>query len=134
VPTVPDPEPHEAFDYYTGRLKDLQRYAETIDQPGRLHFITHDEILNDTEQVFQGLEEWLGLQSPLTEEYKTTPITGRGYFGDRSDAIKSGAIDRKASVKPDLSIFTDEQLQEAQQVFDETCELLRMRQLELKPQ
>lgn len=93
--------------YYVDRLNALHEYAELISDPDRSIFITHDQMLENTQSAFYSLQQFLKLNEPFSEEYKTLPTAGIRGIGDPSDVIKQGKIvrDRHSpllEIKPEL--------------------------------
>lgn len=77
--------------YYRQRLAELAGYARGRSDTARSFFLTHDQLLHRTAEVFAGLERWLDLPEPLSETYPLLRTTGRAA-GDRSPQIRAGRI------------------------------------------
>ena len=54
--------------------------------------ITYDQLLNQTDLVFDTLKKVLGTESEFSEEYKVTNKTGIAGIGDTKENIKAGRI------------------------------------------
>ncbi|MDJ0842485.1 MAG: sulfotransferase domain-containing protein [Acidobacteriota bacterium] len=76
---------------YEERLQALIDYAEILNRDW--FFTTYDELVNDTNRVLEDLTRFLDLSTPLSEEYRTWPFTGRR--GDPSPNIQAGKILRR---------------------------------------
>ena len=102
--TYPDLGPEErqlfAHNYYTTRLPMIEQEALGINDPRRRAFLTHDQLMNRTPEVFRMLEEFLELDTPLSEHYSLTKRTGVFGMGDSSEFIKRGFIDRSITHEP----------------------------------
>jgi hypothetical protein len=85
----------DAVRYYNGRLAELERYSQIINSKERTLLLTHDQIINQSELVFQGLQNFLGTEVGFSEEYKILKTTGMRSIGDFKENIKSGRIVRK---------------------------------------
>jgi hypothetical protein len=83
-----------AADYYRRRLDTLCHYAETLIRRGKCWYLTYDDLLERSARAFNMLEHCLELRTPLTERYAIGPTTGIHGYGDPSDNIKRGYIDR----------------------------------------
>lgn len=87
----------KATNYYIDRLSTLADYAKTINDPQRCLFISHEQLMNQTDETFAALQDFLGVQHPFTEEYEILPTTGQKFVGDSSKKIKQGRIVRDSS-------------------------------------
>ncbi len=107
--------PVEAANYYMARLRALAEFAQAT--PGYFYF---DAELwqRAPERLLPKLTEWLELDAPLSERYRTFSQTGKAGKGDSSRRIHSGAIDR---VKSDYShvVVPEEVLRAAWQIYRE---------------
>ena len=98
-----------AADYYRKRLDMLSHYAEMLARLGRCWYFTYDDLLALPAEVFRMLEQCLELHHTLSERYATGPKTGIHGYGDPSENIKRGYIDRSIARDP---IVIPEQLAE----------------------
>lgn len=101
LPSILKIKPHwseeKTFDHYISRLATLERYAQQIDSKERSLLITHDQLLNQTEDVFRALQSFLEVDHPFSEQYQVLSTTGKRGVGDSSDNIKQGKIIRDRS-------------------------------------
>jgi hypothetical protein len=90
----PYASPVEAARYYVERIKALAEFARN--HPGYCYF---DAELwqRAPERLLPALTEWLELDSPLSERYRTFSQTGKPLKGDSSPRIHGGEIDRARS-------------------------------------
>ena len=79
----------DAFDYYRGRLLNLERYARAF--PGSA-FLTYEGLIADPEGTLTRLTAFLGLSSPLSPEYRLQPLHDQKGVGDRSGRLAAGRI------------------------------------------
>ncbi|NEP37874.1 MAG: sulfotransferase [Okeania sp. SIO2G4] len=98
IASILDLKPHwseeKVLTYYLNRLSTLERYAKLINSKERTLIISYDQLLNQTDLVFDALKKVLGTQSEFSEEYKVTNKTGRPGIGDSKENIKAGRIVR----------------------------------------
>lgn len=99
--------------YYVDRIDRLVEYGQKINGKKPFFFIAYQDILHDTDKVFQGVEEFLKLKQPLTEDYQMT--TKRG--GDQSDNLASGKIIRDKKKQTDI-VISPEILEKANVSFN----------------
>lgn len=121
-----DQKPHwseeDAVTYYNGRLLELERYSKIINSKERTLLLTHDQIINQSELVFQGLQNFLGTEAGFSEEYKILKTTGMRSVGDFKENIKSGRIVKK---ERELSIVISPHIVEtAENSFRQSLEYL----------
>lgn len=83
------------LDYYRQRLEHLVDYARVIDSPERAVFLTFEELLDRTQDVFQLVCDALSLESEFSECYELLSTSGRAGPGDPSKHIRSGRIVRE---------------------------------------
>lgn len=97
--TGPDPwSVGQAADYYTSRLATLARYATTAALGRDALALTYDDLVHHTPATLGRLQAFLGLHSPLREQYARQPFTGR--LGDRSVHIQTGQVVRHRPAAP----------------------------------
>lgn len=112
----------QALQYYIHRLDKLNSYAEMIDNKKHCLFITYEQVLNQSQLVFQTLQDFLGTKIGFSEEYQVLQTTGIRGIGDSSENIKAGRIIRQ---KRDLEISISPELQEqADQSFEKSYQIL----------
>ena len=81
--------------YYCDRVKWLRQAAEQLSGSGRTFLTTYDRLLVDANTELFDLSRFLGLQSPLEQEYELQPRAGKSGVGDPSERILSGRILRQ---------------------------------------
>ena len=84
-----------AVDYYLTRLDSLENYARVVSKAQDSIFIRYKELLYNTDEVFDLLQQFLELKEPLSEEYAILRTTGKFGYGDSSKNIFLGHIERK---------------------------------------
>ncbi|MGK7886582.1 MAG: sulfotransferase family protein, partial [Crocosphaera sp.] len=84
----------KALIYYQERLGVLESYARLINNKKQSFFITHEQLIDQTDLVFNGLKNFLETQESFSEQYETLRTTGRKGIGDSSENIKAGYIIR----------------------------------------
>ncbi|MEM9156271.1 MAG: hypothetical protein AAGB13_14750 [Cyanobacteria bacterium P01_F01_bin.33] len=80
--------------YYITRLKVLEHYAAAISEQQRMLFLTHDALVNRTQDAFIAFQHLLQVEAEFSEQYKTTPVTGKVGVGDPSATIAAGRVVR----------------------------------------
>jgi hypothetical protein len=117
-----------ALTYYVERLSHLEILAEGITEKNHTFFLTHNQLLNQTESTFSALERWLNLDIPLREDYQKHTATGL-WGGDGGPKIRAGTIVREAPTSK-LRI-SDECLIKAERAYERCMDLLERRCLTL---
>ncbi|MDJ0729734.1 MAG: sulfotransferase domain-containing protein [Crocosphaera sp.] len=84
----------KALNYYQERLGILESYAKLINNKKQSFFITHEQLINQSDLVFNGLKKFLETQESFSEQYETLRTTGMRGIGDSSENIKAGYIIR----------------------------------------
>jgi len=115
----------KATKYYISRLSTLVKYSKTINDPQRCLFISHDQLIHQSDKTFAALQNFLEVSHPFTEEYEILPTTGKKFVGDSSKKIKQGRIvrDSSSSQHKDIEI-PRELLDKAVQAYDQCCATL----------
>ena len=83
-------DPDLVLKYYTRRLGAMSDYALKLSN--RFFYLESDDLVQSTEPVLSGLSSWLGLESPLSQEYSIFKNTGKSGHGDPSANIGLGKI------------------------------------------
>jgi hypothetical protein len=95
--------------YYNKRLLKLSEYSLSFAKEKPL-YITYQQLIDDTEKVFEGLQKYLCLSSSLSEEYHLLSTTGKKNIGDTSKNIRSGRILRDSKVLNQQKLNCSEEL------------------------
>jgi hypothetical protein len=114
----------QAVDYYLKRVARLEEDALVLTPHTSCVALTYDQLLHRTEEVFRLLEEFLGLDHPLTETYQVLPTTGKARIGDPSAKIQAGRIVKDAPEAAHSEIC-DEDIWAARRVYKRCHALLR---------
>lgn len=125
--SIMDLKPHwneeYTLEHYVYRLSSLARYAELINSQERSLFLTHDQLINRTNEVFMKLKTFLKTETDFSEHYNVLRTTGLEGVGDKTDNIKAGYIVRNPR---NLSIqISEATLNSAQEAFDKCSKVLR---------
>lgn len=83
-------DPFKVHSYYIKRLKMLEQQAKLLIT--KKIFIESESIINNTAITLEKLQEFLELESPLTNHYQQFKFTGNRNYGDPSDNIKKSVI------------------------------------------
>ena len=111
----PDWSEEKAVKYYCDRLETLGDYAKIIGDTRSYFFLTYDQLINGSEQVFLDLQKFLKTASGFSEEYQILKTTGKRGIGDSTEKIKAGRI-LKSERKLDITI-SPEASARAMQIF-----------------
>jgi hypothetical protein len=113
-----------AYEHYVSQLQWMADMARRTD-PERWTYLRYADLVDETAAVFDRLEQFLGLEDPLTEHYQTTRFTGVERIGDPGKHIGAGRIKRSIdrTIAPQVRPF----LQGAQAQFDSCCQALQSR-------
>jgi hypothetical protein len=108
--------PVEAARYYVERVRALADFCRTSDWP--YYYFDAELLQRAPERLLPRMSDWLELDSPLSEQYRTFSHTGKAGRGDSSRRIHRGSIDRG---KVDYShvAIPEEALREARAVYRE---------------
>jgi hypothetical protein len=87
-------------DHFDSRIRTLVQEASGIDDLRRKAFLTYDQLINRTVESLQMLQDFLELDTPLSEYYSITKKTGEVGIGDASPFIRKGYIDRLIEHEP----------------------------------
>lgn len=110
----------EAARLYANRLRMLSAYAQALPAQARCAFITHDQLMNRTQEVFVLLEDFLALPDALSEQYALLPTTGKAG-GDRSQYITKGHIVRDRISASETSAISNRVLKFATAAYQMAC-------------
>jgi len=122
-----------AIKTYESRADTLNQYVQQLGPQKTCLFLTFDQLINCTGQVFKILEQYLEISQPLSEKYDTTEATGNFALGDNSKNIQSGKILRKNNEKKDQPFIPAEKLKLAQQKFEACKEAMNQHCLTIDP-
>lgn len=120
LPSLLDLKTHwqekEAIDYYAERFPVLGSYAKLINDKQRSLFVTYEQCLDRTTEVFAALQNFLGTRQGFSEEYQVLNTTGAKGVGDSKGNIKAGKIVReRRKIEREVS---PEAVERGQQAFD----------------
>jgi len=104
----------EATSYYIERLITLADFCRTADQ--QYYYFDAAMLQSAPEVLLPGLSRWLGLDSPLSDNYGIFSQTGEARRGDTSKLIQSGKISKTRNDYSHIQI-PQEQLKTAQQIY-----------------
>ena len=117
-----DWDENKALNYYIDRLAKLEEHAQFINNKNHSLFIQQEQILDNTDKVFQALQNFLDTQTGFSEKYELQKTTGMRYVGDQTDNIKSGRIVRQ---KRKLAIeIADSTVEKAMESYQKCCQTL----------
>lgn len=86
----------KTVNYYIERLGQLVQYATIINDNQKSLLITYDQVIKQTNQVFEALHKTLSTHQGFSENYQVLQTTGTKGVGDSSPNIKTGKIMRQS--------------------------------------
>ena len=90
-----------AANYYKSRLARLMEYVKIINNKEKSLYFTYEQLIFDTQKIFENLKQFLDLQNDFSENY--LPLPKNGFFGSVGDPVSekitSGSIIRKPTPK-----------------------------------
>lgn len=86
-------EPGTVAAYYAQRVRTLAGLARSVRSPAL--FVPAEAVVGDTDAVLAAVARHLGLAHPIGASYRTFKHTGEARWGDYSDHIRSGRIERR---------------------------------------
>jgi hypothetical protein len=90
--------PEQTSEYYHDRIERIRLTARTID-PEKWMYATYNDLIISENKIFGQIENFLGLNSELSQEYDTIWSTGVTGIGDPSKMIEEGKIINKKKPK-----------------------------------
>ena len=117
-----DWDENKALNYYIDRLVKLEKQAQLINNKTHSLFIQQEQILDNTDLVFQALQNFLDTKTGFSENYELQKTTGMRYVGDRTENIKSGRIVRQKR-KLDIKV-ADHVVEKAMESYQKSCQTL----------
>lgn len=96
----------KVLEYYCERLLEMENYSHKL--KGRYFFIESNDLINKTQTVLDGLTFWLQLKKKLKKKYKIFNHTGKPGYGDPSENIKKGILQKTSynemvEISPEIS-------------------------------
>lgn len=107
---------------YVRRVKQLRRLA--YQELRHAIFVDAQRLIDDSPRVLRELTTFLSLKEPLSEEYRTSTLTGVQRFGDPGKYIKAGSIIRDREDYPEIELSQD-QLERASEAYAAASEALK---------
>jgi hypothetical protein len=112
-----------AVSYYIRRLERLTQLAPILGH--RAAFIASEDLVGNTAGSLHFLEDFLGLESPLTQEYRRFRKTGAPGYGDPSRNIQTGELRARETRRPcyPIPVETIEGVADAYGKCHDACKL-----------
>ncbi len=92
----------QASEYYRIRLAEIKKIAQRLE--GDFYFVQSNLLKSEPEVTLSKLSNWLGLDSPISTTYNQFKKTGEKRYGDSSENILSGKIQKSVTDYSDLVI------------------------------
>ncbi len=126
LPQIQTPE--FATDYYCHRLQYLTSLAQL---PMRKMYFDGEALVEQSEATLRHIKDYLGLTQPLSTQYESFKHTGKNGYGDFSSNLKSGEIQKNASlsryenivVAPPLIERATRAYSDAREKLQKACEI-----------
>jgi hypothetical protein len=115
-------DPKRVTQAYVRRVKELRRLA--YQELRHAIFIEAQRLIDDSPRVLAELTRFLSLQQPLSEEYRTSRLTGVQVYGDPGKYIRSGSIVREREDYSEIEL-SDLELEPALEAYAAASEALR---------
>jgi len=109
-----------ATNYYVNRANSLRECAAGIQKD--YFYMDAEAITLNTDDCLAELTKWLNLRTPLDSKYQVQRKTAQGKYGDTSQRLKSGGID-KTGISPKMPMDV-RLLEKAVSVYDKNREIL----------
>jgi hypothetical protein len=128
-----DLKPHwteeQSVNYYGDRLSTLVDYAKLINNKNHCLLLNYQEIIANSETVFQVLQKFLQTQQGFSEQYQVMKTTGVKGIGDSSSNIKTGKIIKTSRhleqrISPDFLEKAIASFQESYAILSEYCQMI----------
>lgn len=97
--------PEAAIKYYRDRIMSLAKFCELY--KGCYYYYDADLIRSKPKECLAQLQNWLSLESPLTEQYQMFSQTGKAGAGDSSANMTKGKIIQQQTNYEALEIPSD---------------------------
>ena len=111
----------DALKYYIERLFSLENCAKNFSNKKRSLFLTYAQLIEQTEAVFQAVQQFLDLPSPLSEHYEVITPTSKRFVGDRSPNLKTGRIVKEDKIEDEIST---KMIEEGLNAYNRCCATL----------
>lgn len=98
----PYADPEEATQYYIERVTELARFCEHYQ--ASYYYYDADLIRTLPNETLKRIQNWLSLETPLSEQYQVFSLTGQPRVGDSSEHIKKGRIVKHQQNYKELAI------------------------------
>ncbi len=100
---------------YMDEMDWLEKEVGTINDPARCLCVRYEDLLKNSERVFQTLRTFLHVDAPFSENYDVIKTTGDLRFGDSSENIKAGKF--RAPTPAETCCVSDDLLESANQRY-----------------
>ncbi len=115
----------DAVRHYSDRLSMLTRIGERLQKSGKRAFVIRaDSIIEDCGPVLTTLGAFLKLSRPLQERYSVFSQTGTPLYGDPSEFIRKGKIERERPRYGEIAV-PDHVLKQGHRAYAECLSSLR---------
>ena len=108
--------PEAAVEYYRDRISALAEFCEQY--KGSYYYYDADLIRSNPKDVLAQIQNWLSLDSPLTERYQMFSQTGQVRAGDSSTNMTKGKIIQQQTnyeaIEIPLDLLSEVQMETAQ--------------------
>jgi len=101
-PSHPFCQEKNASQYYIERLQEIHHLAQQI--PNKFYYLQAEDLRQQTEKELLNLQKFLNLNSLIPTEYKNFTNTGKEKYGDSSNNITTGKVQKKETDYSDITI------------------------------
>lgn len=98
----------QVMSQYIDRLRMLATLGDRLHRCGKQALIIRaEDLVQDARPVLDAIEEYLDLRTALDQHYSVFDRTGASGFGDTSDFIRKGKIERQRPGYSEIAISSD---------------------------
>ncbi len=122
-PSHPYCQAKPATQYYIERLQGIKQQAQQI--PNQFYYLQAEKLRSETKTELLNLQYYLNLQSPIPAEYERMKNTGKEKYGDSSQNIITGKVQKQVTDYSNITLDTElvEQATTIYQSINQYCQL-----------
>jgi len=122
-PAHPFCQEKPATQYYIERLQGIWQQAQLI--PNQFYYLQAEKLRSQTKNELLNIQQYLKLQSPIAAEYELMKNTGKEKYGDSSQNINTGKVQKQATDYSDIALDTD-LIEQALKIYQLTADYCQM--------
>jgi len=110
----------QATQYYIDRLQGINHQAQKI--PNQFYYLPAEMLRTETETELLKIQHYLKLKTPISTEYDVMKNTGKEKYGDSSQNISTGKVQKHSTDYSNIALDT-ELIEQASQSYQMTTKL-----------